>query len=595
MFQLRYAAAELRRRLGRTIVTALGLAVGVGLVTGIIGVSQGLSDAQGKVLSPLQDVGTDILVTRVVGATNATGSGSTTTTTQANAPGPQDGFGGGGFFGGGNDRNNRLNASDAQEVLNENSSVITDLSKLGKPGDKFTHDFFLSATLLSFPDDAVSQIAGMNGVQSAVGGLTQLASHQTGTVPNQVATIQTGGQEFDTTVTAPRMTDADREKIRQCIANATSADGATTTPPASGQQQSQGGNGGGRRSIDPSIAAKCFPDGQQFRTRVTTPLQTLQQAINPPQTDTTTTSYTAAGVDPAHPDQGLVTKSQLTEGAWLDPNSPTDVLISTAYANKNNLKVGGTLPINGVDYKIVGLVNPSLSGNTADVYFSLAKIQELASKQARVTSVLVKAKSAADVDGVVAQIKTALPGAQVVTTKDLSDQVTGSLADAKKLTDRLGGALGAIVLIAAFIIAVLLTLSSISKRVREIGTLRAIGWSKMRVVRQILTETLGIGVLGGILGILIGIGAVSAVSEFSPKFTATVNNAAGLSGSSLSTVFGQSASTATTTTVALDAPIHIATIGIAFGFALLGGLLAGAIGGWRAARLSPATALRNVG
>jgi putative ABC transport system permease protein len=292
----------------------------------------------------------------------------------------------------------------------------------------------------------------------------------------------------------------------------------------------------------------------------------------------------------------LVTKSQLTEGTWLDANTPTNVLIATAYANKNNLKVGDTLPINGTDYKIVGLVNPSLSGNTADVYFSLAKLQELATKQSRVTSVLVKADSAADVDNVVAQIKTALPGAQVVTTKDLSDQVTGSLADAKKLTDRLGGALGAIVLIAAFIIAVLLTLSSVSKRVREIGTLRAIGWSKIRVVRQILIETLGIGVLGGILGIAVGALAVFAVSQFSPTFSATVTQAAGLSGSQYSGLFGQATSAATTTKeVALDAPLHLSTVVIAFGFALLGGLLAGAIGGWRAARLSPATALRNVG
>src|SRR5690242_5812595 len=98
MFQLRYAASELRRRAGRTILTALGLAAGVGLVIGIIGVSQGLDDAQQKVLSPLSKVGTDVLVTRVAGATDAAG-GSTPSTT---APGPnQPGQFGGGFRNGG--------------------------------------------------------------------------------------------------------------------------------------------------------------------------------------------------------------------------------------------------------------------------------------------------------------------------------------------------------------------------------------------------------------------------------------------------------------------------------------------------------------
>ncbi|HVA99799.1 MAG TPA: hypothetical protein VNE42_00855 [Acidimicrobiales bacterium] len=78
MISLSYAFNELRRRIGRTIVTALGLAAGVGLVMGIIGVSQGLSDAQNKVLSPLGSVGTDIIVTRTVALTTST---STTTTT----------------------------------------------------------------------------------------------------------------------------------------------------------------------------------------------------------------------------------------------------------------------------------------------------------------------------------------------------------------------------------------------------------------------------------------------------------------------------------------------------------------------------------
>jgi ABC-type antimicrobial peptide transport system permease subunit len=44
----------------------------------------------------------------------------------------------------------------------------------------------------------------------------------------------------------------------------------------------------------------------------------------------------------------------------------------------------------------------------------------------------------------------------------------------------------------------------------------------------------------------------------------------------------------------LHAPITVTIILIAVGLAILGGLLAGAIGGWRAARLRPAEALRSV-
>src|SRR3954469_15935401 len=97
MFQLRYATSELRRRAGRTILTALGLAAGVGLVIGIIGISQGLHDSQTKVLAPLSSIGTDVLVTRVAGEAPSDGSTPASTTTTTAAPQQQ---GGGAFFGG---------------------------------------------------------------------------------------------------------------------------------------------------------------------------------------------------------------------------------------------------------------------------------------------------------------------------------------------------------------------------------------------------------------------------------------------------------------------------------------------------------------
>ena len=65
-------------------------------------------------------------------------------------PGP-----GGGFFGG--QGSESLNRDDVNALLQSNQAVVTDLSKLGKPGTKFTHDFFLPATLLTFPQQAVHQ------------------------------------------------------------------------------------------------------------------------------------------------------------------------------------------------------------------------------------------------------------------------------------------------------------------------------------------------------------------------------------------------------------------------------------------------------
>src|SRR5258706_3509627 len=152
MFHLVYVARELRRRLGRTLLTALGLALGVGLVIGIIGVSQGLDDAQNKVLAPLQSIGTDILVTRVAGAqATATSSGSTatTSTTQPDNQGRGGGFFAGGGGGGGGGGNNPVNLADTTPLLNEKPNALTQLFKPGKPGAQVTHDFFLPAQLPS--------------------------------------------------------------------------------------------------------------------------------------------------------------------------------------------------------------------------------------------------------------------------------------------------------------------------------------------------------------------------------------------------------------------------------------------------------------
>ena len=64
MFYLRYLRAELLRRRGRTILTLLGLAIGVGLVIAISSLSRGLDAAQKETLDPLGGIGTDLTVTR---------------------------------------------------------------------------------------------------------------------------------------------------------------------------------------------------------------------------------------------------------------------------------------------------------------------------------------------------------------------------------------------------------------------------------------------------------------------------------------------------------------------------------------------------
>jgi ABC-type lipoprotein release transport system permease subunit len=593
MVSIGYVWYELRRRWSRTLVTALGLAAGVGLVMGIVGVSNGLSNAQGQVLSPLSSVGTDIVVERTVGVANTSSTSSTTTTTTpaGGFGGRGGGGGGGGFFAGG--ASSSANASDRTKLANNNSSILTDLSKLGPAGTQYSNDFFVNGTLITFPQQAVTDASKIKGVEAAVPALSLQALHETGTVPTITDTVTTGGQTVTQAVKPPALTAAQEAALRSCL----EASGAFSGPP-SGTSSTGGGGGGGFGGGGDFGAAytKCLPASyQQYEAQVVVPQQTITRVLSPPTTNTQTSSYTVAGVDPSNSTSGLITKAQLVSGTWFTSSAANEILVSTAYASSNNIKAGQTWTINKTPYKVVGLVNPTLTGDISDIYFDINTLQSASSQPGRVNEVLVKVNKSSNVNAVAAAIKKELPGATVLTSKQLAGQVNGSLANAKKLASDLGVALGIIILIAALLIAALLTLSSIAKRVREIGTLRAIGWSRGRVVSQILAEMLGIGVIGAAVGVLVGLGVCALVNAFGPTLSYSVAGAVVGSSSASGLVHQATAAASATKNIHLHTSISVLTVLVAAVIAILGALLAGLAGAWRAARLLPTSALRDLG
>ncbi|MGC8460707.1 MAG: ABC transporter permease, partial [Candidatus Dormibacteria bacterium] len=252
------------------------------------------------------------------------------------------------------------------------------------------------------------------------------------------------------------------------------------------------------------------------------------------------------------------------------------------------------IAINGTTFHVVGIVAPTLTGNVSDLYFDLTTLQSMATQTDRINEVFISARSASDVNAIAAAIHRKLPGAQILTAKSLDEGVTGSLADAHTLAASLGTALAIVILLGSFLIAILLTLSNVNKRVREIGSLRAMGWSRSRVVRQLLGETVGISVIGGILGLLIGFAICTIIDATGPALQATTSGLA-VGASTLGSTFGQPTSASSISTVHVTAPLTLPILLLGFGAAVLGGIIAGTIGGWRAAQLSPAEALRNLG
>ena len=230
------------------------------------------------------------------------------------------------------------------------------------------------------------------------------------------------------------------------------------------------------------------------------------------------------------------------------------------------------------------------------------------------------ADSAASISTVSKEISGTMPKTTITNSSDLASQLTGSLSSASSLANNLGKWLAIAVLIAAFLLASLLTMSAVSRRVREFGTLKALGWTSRRVVGQVVGEALVIGVIGGIIGVGLGFLGSALVGHFTPPLTAAVGQTTGTATPGGARSFGggfpgggtgggfpgggnggfagrfRAAADANTHNVLvhLTAPVTMGAILAAVALAIAGGLIAGGFGGWRAARLRPAMALSRV-
>jgi putative ABC transport system permease protein len=317
---------------------------------------------------------------------------------------------------------------------------------------------------------------------------------------------------------------------------------------------------------------------------------------------------------------GPLSNGTLRSGRTLkssDANSDVAV-VDSSYAKSASLKVGSDVTLASTKFTVVGIVTESASGSSADVYIPLARAQALSSSTGKVNTIYVAADSSTDISAVQKEISRAVSGATVTTSADLASEVTGSLSSASSLANNLGKWLAIAVLAAAFLLASLLTMSAVSRRVREFGTLKALGWRSRRVIGQVMGESITIGAIGGVVGVALGFVGAAIITGVSPALTAYVGQTTGSAtpggvrsftggapgGSGGSGGFSppgggggslaRAAADAGQTVVHLTASVTVDAVILAVVLALAGGLIAGTLGGWRAARLRPAAALSRV-
>ena len=352
----------------------------------------------------------------------------------------------------------------------------------------------------------------------------------------------------------------------------------------------------------------------------------------------TTSNFSVAGVDIGRGELGPLSSGKLSAGRTFtasDANANV-ALVDASYATQNKLKTGSTIAVGNksgkaTNFKVVGIVSEPAGDNPSDVYIPLAVAQNLAGLKNQVNTIYVAASNSSAISVVSGQISKALPGYTVTTSSDLASEVTGSLSSASSLANNLGKWLALAVLVAAFLLASLLTMAAVSRRVREFGTLKALGWKSRRIIGQVMGEAVTLGLIGGAIGIGLGLAGAELVSKLSPKLSAVVGQTTGSATPGGARQFGFGAGGAVraeagcrglrrwrggggggfgggpgagafrrpgaashTVAVHLSAAVSANVILLAVVLAVAGGIIAGIFGGWRAARLRPAAALAKV-
>ena len=247
------------------------------------------------------------------------------------------------------------------------------------------------------------------------------------------------------------------------------------------------------------------------------------------------------------------------------------VFLGSDLAREFDKGPGDTFEIRGIKFKVVGVGEPRLMFFDSSAVIPLAAGQAMLAQEAPVLArrgsdtgqltsmVLVYPVEGMDTGQLARRVEENIPQVRAITGTEYDDQFGSTLA-----------IFNTIILSVALISVVVGGLSvintmtmSVAERTREIGIKRAIGASRGRIMRELLSEAAIIGLIGGLLGLASGAAFVYGANKI-----------------------GEASGTA----LFLLTP-GIATLAVAFSTAL--GTVAGALPAWNASGLDPIEALRN--
>jgi ABC-type antimicrobial peptide transport system permease subunit len=215
-----------------------------------------------------------------------------------------------------------------------------------------------------------------------------------------------------------------------------------------------------------------------------------------------------------------VLRSSVTEGRFLEDGKP-EALVEQAYARQFGIKLNDTISVADHKFPVVGFVDASRAAKiaVANLYLPLKEAEDLAASSKGLQSVspyapgdvnllFIKADQE-KITGLASEMKDILGNKATVATPDSFLKLLGSLF---ALSDKFTLAASLIAIIVAVLIAFKTMAGNIAERAREIGVLKAVGWTNRNVVSQLMSESVIQCFMAGILGLVIALVAAYALS-----------------------------------------------------------------------------------
>jgi putative ABC transport system permease protein len=214
------------------------------------------------------------------------------------------------------------------------------------------------------------------------------------------------------------------------------------------------------------------------------------------------------GVDPA---QLASFGVHVVEGHPYAANASHEIMLGWQAAQNLHKHVGSSLKIGTITYSVVGIYSINQTfGNTASM-FPLTTLQANTRKPGTVTLAAVKVTTGVNIQAVENRIQADNPSLAAVRLASQFGRVDRNLA----FLDAAQSGAQIIALIIGVIIVMNTMLLSFVERIREFGVLRAIGWSRARLLSLVMGEALLISLLGAAVGVGLSFALTTALEKLS--------------------------------------------------------------------------------